>query len=121
MPSLRQMIISDYQERVMTNPSIPSELKVSLKSHERVPVFVDNLVGEINRFPSKIKIDRVKLKSLVYDMTDVFVLGVKATAEDRYKSDLDKMIAKEKAKEQFELDNQGNGVVKDLGVEVKDG
>lgn len=121
MSLLRNQIIADYQERVAFDMSIPSELKVSLKSHERVPMFVDNLVKQINLFPKNHKMDRVKLKQLVYAMTDVFVLAVKRTAEDRYRSDMDKMIEKAKSEVDYGLDKDGNGLIKELGIEVKDG
>lgn len=121
--TVREMVLSDYRERVSLNPNIPGELRSALKTHERVPVFVDNLCKEIAKFdrlPKKIKIDRMKLKKLVYDMTDMFCLAVKSEADNRYKSDIEKAIMRRDSEERFKLDNEGNGIVEELGVEVKD-
>jgi hypothetical protein len=119
--TLRDQIISDYRERVALNPDIPSELRRSLNTHERVPVFVDNLLNEIRKFPKNIKLDRMKLKSLVYSMTDVFILAVKTVAENRYKTDIEKEMIRQACADKFNLDKDGNGLIEELGVEVRDG
>lgn len=129
MTTLRDQIISDYQERVALKGDIPSELKRALKTHERVPLFIDNLVAQINRFPKNrvrggklvpYQLDRNKLKMLVYSMTDIFIQGVQNTAESRYRSDLAKEAAKNKV-DAFGLDEQGNGVALGGDVIIKDG
>lgn len=126
---VRQMVITDYQERVAMRDDIPSELKRALKSHERVPLFVDNLTREINKIPearakAKIrrafKMDRMKLKNIVYDLTDIFINNVKAMAEQKAMSEAEQERLRKKTDDIYGLDAQGNGVVEELGVEVKD-
>lgn len=114
---LRQMIIQDYQEKVAMM-DIPSDLKTALKSHERVPQFVDNLLKEINNFPRKLKVNRYKLKSLVYDMTELFIKGVETTSKVRQMSEIERNALK--PKEDF-LDNQGNGTDPETGVKIVEG
>jgi hypothetical protein len=116
---LREYIIDDYRERIELRSDIPSELKKSLRTNERVPVFIDNLKKAIDGIPRKIKIDRMKLKNLVYDMTDIFINNVRTHCEQKHMSILERqMLAK---RNEFELDNHGNGRIEELGVEVKDG
>lgn len=117
--TLREMVVADYQERVALC-SVPEDLKRSLKAHERVPQFVDNLVNEINRFPTKIKVDRVKLKYLVHQMTDIFILAVKTTAENKFKSEIEKNAILKLAEEPAFLDKDGNGTDPDTGITIKD-
>lgn len=121
MSNLRQWIMEDYQERVRLNPEIPDELKRALKTHERVPIFVDNLLGEIKKFPKNHKMNRHMLKQLVYGMTDLFCKNAQTVAENRYKSDIQKELERQAAADPFKLDNQGNGVIEEMGVEVHDG
>lgn len=84
---LRHIIIQDYQEAIRLLPGIPQELRKSLKAHERVPTFVDNLVSQISRIPPRLKPTRIKIKQIVYDMTNVFVMNVKRKVEERQLSD----------------------------------
>lgn len=126
---LRQMIICDYQERVAMKSGIDSELRRALKTHERVPVFLDNLVKQIQDIPRARKtkgligtwtMDRMKLKNLVYEMTDFFIKNVETLHDERSKSEIARQMIKDKSSNEFDglLDNQGNGEVKDLGVTV---
>lgn len=124
---IKQMIRADYQERVALRQDIPSEFKKSLKTHERIPVFVDNLAKEIGKIPDarrkngqplRWKLDRRKLKDLVYSMTDLFISSALKHCEDRHKSDLQKALEKEQAEKFKGLNNEGDGVVEELGVEV---
>lgn len=125
MASIREMILADYNERIQTVQGIPDDLRRALKDHERVPLFVENLTREIKKIEQvkpKFKMDRVKLKSLVYDMTDVFWRAVKTTAEDKYKSEIEKQIKRATSEDLFKgLDAQGNGFISELEVEVVDG
>lgn len=116
----REMIVSDFRERVFLNSEIPSELKSALKYNERVPLFIDNLNAEINKIVNSrktFKLDRYKLKMIVYDLTDMFCMAVKSEAENRYKSDLEKSL---QAKPDYGLDKFGNGFNEELGVEIRD-
>ncbi len=119
--SLKSMIFSDYQERLSLSPDIPSGLRDALKNHERVPLFVDNLVKELNLIPASRKLDRIKIKNLVYQMTDLFINNAKQAAEDKYKSEIEKHRLQALGADPFELDKQGNGSVEDLGVKISDG
>lgn len=119
----REMVIADFQERVRMNPDIPDDLKQALKTNDRVPMFVDNLVAEISRFdrlPKKVNVDRMKLKDLVYSMTDFFCFALKKYKDEQGMSDIQKLMHKAEANRGFTLDNQGNGYIEELGVEVRD-
>lgn len=85
---LRALCISIYQDFVRT-AEIPTELKRSLRSHERVPVFVDNLCHEIKKLTFTPR--RETLELMVRDMTRIFINAVQRQAEERIMSPVKKL------------------------------
>ncbi len=106
---LKHLITSDYQEAVSLLPGIPGELRKALKSHQRVPVFIDNLVKEVSTLPKHLRPDRLKLKRIVYDLTNVFVMNVKRQAEERHMSELAKQAVKNEADKALDLQHAAQG------------
>ena len=82
-----------YQEAVALSKYATPELKHALKTSDRVPVFIDNLYGELFKTADYLHtkgmtLDEHKLKLLVYDMVDVFLTQFEANARKRYESDM---------------------------------
>lgn len=120
--NIRNMVMEDFRERVKLNPNISGELKAALKTNERVPQFVDNLTAEINKiFNSRrnYKLDRAKLKNLVYDLTDTFCLGVMNEHDNKKRQAEADSLASQVA----QLDDKGNGTVEigDTEIIISDG
>lgn len=119
-----------YQEAVMANMEISSELKHALKAHERVPTFIDNMDQEV----AKLQILRMKqgkpmyeedqIKWLITKMTDVFVASLEVEAQKRHESDLERVLREQKVAEEKAMDDAlaGNatGVYQEMGVTASD-
>ena len=86
--SLRRLIEDAYRERLALAP-IPGELKQALRMHERVPLFFRNLERELSVLPPKFATPE-HVRTVVYDMTDLFIKLVDRHAHERQKSDLAK-------------------------------
>lgn len=71
-----------------------TELRRALKTHERVPGFIDNLARDLGRLPFDVK--PVTLEMAVRDMTNLFIRCVETNAKERVMSDLDKMLIKQR-------------------------
>lgn len=111
MSELKRLCRETYQRTIKDAP-FPKELKLALRSHERVPVFIDNLAKEIGKISFKVK--RETIEQTVRDMTLYFVEVVKFQAEDRVMSPiraamLKMEIEKKKALEKLSeaLESQG--------------
>ena len=93
--SLRELIRSSYQERIALAP-IPEELRRSLRSHERIPKFFDNLERELAVLPPALRsVERIK--DAVYSLTDIFTANLKRIADERQMSDLAKQAERDAA------------------------
>lgn len=118
------MIRQDYQEAVRLLPGIPEELRASLKTNERVPIFLDNLTNEISKLPAHIRPQRLKIKQIVYEITNTFVLNVKRAADEKHLSDIAKnaKIAENQARLDLEATASGHsqGEYEDLGIQAVD-
>lgn len=130
----KKFVRETYDEAIRLHPTINSELRLALKSNERVPAFVDYLADEIAHAQDVMlstgreKIKDETIKGLVYDLTNLFIQGVEKQAKERMESDAQKMLRKqaEDYKRDLEESSQGNlkGDFADLmkeGVEFKDG
>lgn len=117
-----------YQEAVRILPSISSELKHSLKSSERVPLFIDNLAVEIKKAQEH-QIKRGKkpfttktIKETVYSMTELFLNGIETEAQRRYESDLKRISREQEIQDQEDLEATSNGrsqgIYEELGVQI---
>lgn len=119
--TLKEMIRSDFEEFIRLDPSVPEGLKNSLRLKERSPVFLNNLVVEIENCDRMgIQIDRMKIKGIVYDMAKTFVGLLKVKADEMHMSDLAKSVRKAELEGDElvqKLDNDGNAdLTEELGV-----
>jgi hypothetical protein len=118
---IAHLVKTDYQEAVRMLPSVDAELKRSLKSHERVPKFLENLSREISRLPNHLRPDRARIKKIVYDMTELFVHNVKRQADEMAMSDARKQAEIAAAQAKKDLDMTANGTpVGDYAEVLKD-
>ncbi len=120
-----EIIREDFAEFIRVDPSVPEELRNSLRLTERVPKFVDNLAEQIHQIEARgIKLDRAKLKMMVYSLSGMFVHMLKTKANQMQMSE----IAKSALKKDLEgdeltqkLDDQGNGdLTEELGIIITD-
>lgn len=87
------MVRHDYKEYVSLHRNeYPSDLIDSLKTTERIPQLFDNLAREIKvtEKNSRIKLDRMKIKSIVYSMTEMFLTLLKRKADEMQMSESEK-------------------------------
>ena len=122
------LVKKTYQEAIALNPTINSDLRAALKSHERMPLLFKNLAIELE----KVQADRVNkwkkpfpektLKALIYDMVDVFIMGVEMEVKKRYQSDMERIEEEAKIKAQKDLEATASGVISGDFEEIfKDG
>jgi proline dehydrogenase len=90
MSELRRLCREQYAARVAMRQDIPNELKRALKTHERVPVFVDNLVKQLNHPKIRKDIGQATIIMAIHDMTDIYINNVMKMADERRLSDLEK-------------------------------
>ena len=100
MSEIRDLCRKAYQERIAAL-DINVEFKRALKTHERVPQFIDNLATEFLNINHSVK--RETIEKAVHDMTDFFVIGLQEKQKFQVMSDVAKMTIKkrEDAKEEF--------------------
>lgn len=80
---------------------MPEELRRALKSHERVPMFIDNLAREFGNLTFQAK--KETIVQAVHDMTKLFIVGVQANADAVRMSDQQRRRAKREADRQAQL------------------
>lgn len=108
------------------HPTANSELKRALKAHERIPTFIENMCKEIDKVQTlaikrrKKKYDDHTIKSLVYDMTNIFISGIEQEARKRYESDAQKFLNQQKEQEQKDLDASATGKLSGEYKEIAD-
>lgn len=123
-----ELIKKTYQEAVALNSKIPLDLRTALKSHEKIPLFFKNIAEELE----KAQAERLKknqkpfsehtIKSFIYDVTDIFVMGVKAEADARAQSEIDRLAAKAEADKKADLESTIKGEAKgDYAEVIKEG
>jgi len=119
-----ELVKKTYQEAVALNPRIPLDLKTALKSHEKIPLFFKNIAQELE----KAQDDRLKknqkpfsektIKEFIYDVTEIFVLGVKAEADARAQSEIERLARKAEADKKADLESTIKGEAKGDYAEV---
>jgi ethanolamine ammonia-lyase large subunit len=77
---LKSLVILHYQERIAERQDIPNELRRALKTHERVPTFIENLHKE---FLLMRKVSKEQIRDATRSLTDVFIAAVRAKCEQR--------------------------------------
>lgn len=124
--TLREIVRTDFAEYIKVDPNVPEDLRRSLKTHERVPAFVDRLAMELKQVEDQgIKLDRLKIKMVVYDLTAVFVSLLKHRANEMEMSDIAKTHARRVIQDQEEIldrfDKNGNAdFTEEYGFKITD-
>lgn len=88
--NLREFVIKEYQATVQNHPNLHPELKRALKTNERVPKFIDSLVGELSKPALKNKSNN-QIRDVVHDSTLFFLNLIKQKADEQMMSDIQKM------------------------------
>lgn len=103
---------------------INTELKRALRTHERVPVFIDNLARDFSKLSMRVKRETIELAAR--DMTYIFIRAVDEKAKQAVMSDIAKMLVRKEHDdlEEFRrtaeiLENQGvENVTEEKGLET---
>lgn len=100
MSDVRELCRRVYRETVEA-AEINTELKRSLRTHERVPVFIDNLARQFAVLSWRIK--RESIEMAARDLTRWFIANVDRKAKENLMSDMEKLTIKAKhdAQEEF--------------------
>lgn len=113
--SMMKYVRDDYREYVELHRfTMPRELYESLKTHERIPTLFDNLSRELDIIEKRLGLDRMKIKSIVYDMTKVFINMLRVMADEKSLSDAEKTrrvneaLAKKMISEELAMEYQKN-------------
>ncbi len=93
---------------------MPEEFRKFLRSHERVPQFVDNLSRELGNLKHTIK--RETVVKMVEDMSAFFVHLAQRKAEEQALSPISKMMLRDKESRFKELKEQAEAL-DNLGVD----
>lgn len=124
----KKFVRETYDEAIRLHPTINSELKIALKSNERVPAFIDYLADEIEIAQDAMiakgaeKIKDETLKGLVYDLTNLFIQGLEKRANERMESDAMRLLRKAKEDYKKDLDESATGnLTGDFAELAKDG
>ncbi len=91
--NLRALVYQSYQTTVAL-AQIPDELKRALKTHERVPRFVNNLVKELEAVPD---LKKTTIIDTVTSLTNVFLSNIQRKAEVDQMSALKKLELQKQA------------------------
>ena len=124
MSDIRELCRKIYRETVEA-ADINTELKRSLRTHERVPVFIDNLAAQFKGLRFTVKRDSIE--KAVRDLTWWFIKAAERKAHENLMSDMEKLMikAKEQAKEDFRreaeaLEKKGaESVIEENGFETQ--
>jgi hypothetical protein len=131
---LRKLCREQYAARVAMRQDIPNELKRALKTHERVPVFIDNLSQQLNHPRIRADIKRETIIMAIHNLTDLYISNVMRMANEKHMSVLERSrIQKEQenlqlardfvdsliGEEEVSRDAKGNETVREV-VEVND-
>lgn len=85
-------IVEDTYKRVIKEGPYPEDFKRSLKTHERIPRYFDNLVRELSK--PLLNLKRETIEMAARDMTHLFVRACFAKAEERVMSPVKKVMLK---------------------------
>jgi hypothetical protein len=95
-----ELIKKTYHEAVLLNSKIPGDLKTALKSHEKIPLFFKSIAQELEKAQNDRLAKNQKpfsektIKDFIYDVTEIFIIGIKAEADARAQSEIDRLAAK---------------------------
>lgn len=125
MSSIKEMVLEDFREAVRL-AKCSEELKRSMKTQERVPLFINNLTAQIKHaervlFRRGKRLDRLKIKMLVQSMTSIFLNNIECKAHEMQMSDAAKTVIKEKQDLLNKFDSDGNiDLTEEMGVKIVD-
>jgi hypothetical protein len=111
----REKVRAAYKECVSLNPRVDAEMRQALNANERTPAFIDNIAIELEKVAAlrlkkgKENISDKLIKDIVYDMTEVFIAGLKQQATINYESDLQRVLREQAAQKQKELEQTAEG------------
>lgn len=91
---MKKLIYDSYCEAVALSKA-PNELKRALKTHERTPVFINNLEKELKKVDPRI-LNTITIKNTVYDLTNLYIHNVMRLANEKQMSALDKFQMQQK-------------------------
>lgn len=81
-----------YAHHVQSRLDIPAELKNALKTHECVPLFIDNLARELKKIHG---INKDNIEYAVRNLTDLFIQNVIKKRDFDMQSEAQKLVLKE--------------------------
>lgn len=105
---IRKIVEETYRKVIKEGP-YPDDFKRSLKTHERIPRFFDNLVRELSKPLLNLKRETIELAAT--DMTRVFVRACFAKAEERVMSPVKKAMLKARQSRIAEMKKLGDALV----------
>jgi hypothetical protein len=117
--SLRKTVVADYQEAVKLI-EMPHELRRALKANDRVPGFLVKLEKELAKVHPKL-LNRLTIKTTVYDMTTLFVKGVLAKRDFEHASKLEQIRRQNVLDTKQELSDQADAINRGEEVDLGDG
>lgn len=88
---IRKIVEETYRKVIKEGP-YPEDFKRSLKTHERIPRYFDNLVRELSKPLLNLKRETIELAAT--DMTRLFVRACFQRAEERVMSPVKKAMLK---------------------------
>jgi F0F1-type ATP synthase membrane subunit b/b' len=112
---LREICRKVYQETIIGAP-IPNELKRSLKAHERVPAFIDNLAREFSK--AKVSVRRETIEQAARDMTHLFVNAIHQQAEEKLMSPIKRAMLQKKLDDANEFRKEADALEEKTKVEI---
>lgn len=113
-----------YREYIENHLLIPTEFKRALKTHERVPRFIDNLSAQLLKIPGGIK--RENIKKCVEDMTEMFWRAAMRKADEAAMSPLERALIRtqferKQAAEKLSDDLFGGGNTNETQIQTEKG
>jgi len=86
--NIRSVCVAAYRAAINA-PNVDPELRRSLRTHERVPLFIDNLTREFTQAERNgVKVSRAMIEAGTHDMTQIFIGAVIRSAEEKLLSPL---------------------------------
>lgn len=123
------MVISDIKEWLRLDKKYPQALKDAVIDHERFKLFVLNMTEQIYMASQVGKtLSPIKIKTLVYSMTEQFVHMMKVKAEENYMSQIAQNAIRAKDQKEKDLDATVEGkpsgeigaMMEETGIEMQD-
>lgn len=118
--TVHKTVISVIQQKPFMNSELKRALLNSDNGKQRLKLLAANIVTQIKSEQNWVFIDEPRLKSLVADLTELFLALFKKHAEEKAISEAMKnSIVKENTKFDF-LDSNGNGIDPETGIKIVD-